>query len=274
MAGLEGVYEDQQLHVVCEDCECQFGGQTPKEDIAAAGFPASVMLPSVFDGDVRDGTLTVMDLPPAGLDRDDPDAIFERGLYRCHLDVTHMMHGLCRACAGPIEGGTIVCDDHDGSGVCGECGSPFEAWGEIECETCGFAKRLPIELFTMGLAPAVGFLYDHGINPNAVDADLDVEKRGNTYRVEVHLSRDDLENDRSRDAARLDLETVQFGWYYDVNRARRDAGRRLSGRERLRRRVPGRRDGTRGQRQAPRAAVRKFEDNGKPVFATAELPEN
>jgi hypothetical protein len=35
---------------------------------------------------------------------------------------------------------------------------------EQRCDTCGFAKRLPVEPFVMGLTPVIGFLEDQGFD--------------------------------------------------------------------------------------------------------------
>jgi hypothetical protein len=37
-------------------------------------------------------------------------------------------------------------------------------WADQRCRTCGFGKRLPIELCCLGLTPVISFLDDRGID--------------------------------------------------------------------------------------------------------------
>jgi len=138
-AAVTAAYEDQWLRFACAECGGLFGDAAPE------------------------GTLLNFPFPPAGI----TDAghavedIMTTGLYRCMLDLTYMMQGVCRECTGHVCGTVSVCEDHDaGETACETCGSPFESWGELRCETCGFGKRLPIELCILGLAPVIGFLYN------------------------------------------------------------------------------------------------------------------
>lgn len=82
------------------------------------------------------------------------------------LDNTYLMHGVCRECTASISGSVSVCDDHETSRgqPCAACGTPFAVWAEQRCDVCGFAKRLPVELFVMGLTPVIGFLDNHGMD--------------------------------------------------------------------------------------------------------------
>ena len=76
------------------------------------------------------------------------------------------MRKLCRECASPLTGSVSICEDHetpDGRS-CSTCGTHFPVWGEIRCETCRFAKRLPVELCAMGLTPVIAFLHEREID--------------------------------------------------------------------------------------------------------------
>jgi hypothetical protein len=141
-AHMTATYEDQWLRVRCTECDSLFGDETPEGTVYLANYPA------------------------AGLSDRTPDEALEVGLYRCMLNMTYTMHGVCPECVGHVSASVSACDDHrdrDGDG-CPACGTPFAAWAEQRCETCGFAKRLPVELFAMGLTPVISFLDDQGID--------------------------------------------------------------------------------------------------------------
>ena len=59
-----------------------------------------------------------------------------------------------------------MCADHEVTDdqPCRSCGTPFVAWGELRCDPCRFAKRLPVELCVTSLAPVIGYLYERGFN--------------------------------------------------------------------------------------------------------------
>jgi len=138
-AAVTATYEDQWLRFSCTECGGLFGDAAPEGALLNFPFPPA---------GVTDSSRAVED-------------VMTTGLYRCMLDLTYMMQGVCRECTGPVRGTVSVCEDHDASEEpCETCGSPFESWGELRCETCGFGKRLPVELCILGLAPVIGFLYD------------------------------------------------------------------------------------------------------------------
>ncbi len=150
-------YDDQWLRFTCTECAGLFGDANP------------------------DGTLLNSTFPAAGIADRTPGEALRTSLYRCMLDLTYMMQGVCRECAGPIEGTVSVCDDH-GVGEdrpCEACGRNFAAWGELRCRACRFAKRLPIEICVLGVPSVIAFLYWHGINvlDPALDEVVDVVGR-------------------------------------------------------------------------------------------------
>ncbi|MFB6222267.1 MAG: ArsR family transcriptional regulator [Haloarcula sp.] len=131
-ATVAATYEDQWLRVGCTECDGLFGDQAPV------------------------GTLFFTNYPAAGLTARNSEQALAAGLYRCALDITYLMYGICRECAGPISSSVTVCDVHesDGGQPCDTCGTPFPVWAEMRCSTCGFAKRLPVEMFATGLVLA------------------------------------------------------------------------------------------------------------------------
>lgn len=141
-AAVTATYEDQWLRVRCTECEGMFGDDSP------------------------DGALFLSHFPAAGMaDREPADAL-QTAIYRCQLDLMYLMGGICRECAGPISGSVSVCEDHDpGSGeTCGNCSTRFAVWADRRCETCGFAKRLPLAGFTLGLPPVMAFLQEQAVD--------------------------------------------------------------------------------------------------------------
>ena len=148
-AAVTATYEDQWLRFACTECTGVFGDAAP------------------------DGTLLNAPFPAPGLVGRTPDEALATELYRCMLDLASMMQGVCPGCASPVSGTLSVCDGHDATHdrLCRACGTPFVAWGELRCDTCRFAKRLPVELCVMGLAPVIGVLYAQGINVLAPSLD-------------------------------------------------------------------------------------------------------
>jgi hypothetical protein len=148
-AGVTVAYEDQWLRFSCTECPGLFGDAAPS------------------------GTLLNAPFPPPGLVGRTPEDALATELYRCMVDLTSMMQGVCPECASAVRGTLSTCDEHDvgRDGRCGSCGTPFVAWGELRCDTCRFAKRLPVELCVMGLAPVIGFLYAQGVDVLAPSLD-------------------------------------------------------------------------------------------------------
>lgn len=135
-------FEDQQLRVQCTECRGMFGDQAPSGTLAVLGFPTAGMTNTTFE------------------------EFLGTNLFKCQLDITYMMHGVCRECGGPVTSSVTTCDDHrlvDGP-ICDTCHSPFEVWVDQRCNRCYYGKHLPVELYVMGLAPVIGFLYEHDID--------------------------------------------------------------------------------------------------------------
>ncbi|WP_227132185.1 DUF7351 domain-containing protein [Halorubellus salinus] len=146
---VEASYEDQWLRFACTQCDGLFGDAAPNGTLLNAPFPA-----------------------PGLAERTADDALATE-LYRCTSDLTDMMQGVCPECASAARGTLVVCDGHDPAPgePCEACGTPFVAWGDLRCGTCQFAKRLPVELCVLALAPAIGFLYERGTNVLAPSLD-------------------------------------------------------------------------------------------------------
>ncbi|WP_254861958.1 winged helix-turn-helix domain-containing protein [Halovivax gelatinilyticus] len=139
---LTAVYEDQWLRVMCTDCDGNFGDATP------------------------DGTVFNTPFPAAGLTDRTPDEAFLTGNYRCMLDMTYLMRKICRECASPLTSSVSICEDHDATRdrSCTICVTDFPVWGDLRCDTCRYAKRLPVELCAMGLTPVITFLHEQDID--------------------------------------------------------------------------------------------------------------
>jgi hypothetical protein len=136
-AAVVATYEEQWLRFACTECPGLFG------DVAPAG------------------TLLNAPFPPSGVAGRTATAVLATELYRCLLDLTSMVRGICPECASPVRGSLSVCEDHDAGPdrLCEACRTPFATWGDLRCDTCRFAKRLPVELCVLGLGPVIGFLY-------------------------------------------------------------------------------------------------------------------
>lgn len=146
-----------------------------------------------------------MGFPAAGLANRTPAEVLEQGVYKCMLDIAYLIHGVCRECAGPISSAVSVCDDHlNGAGpACEDCGSPYEVWVNQQCERCGLAKRLPVEMLTMGLAPVISFFYEHGVDvfqPSYEELDVLIDKLYSTS----------VENDPLRIHVTIETETAEL----------------------------------------------------------------
>ncbi|WP_379773435.1 winged helix-turn-helix domain-containing protein [Haloarcula pelagica] len=139
---IRATYEDQWLRFSCTECAGLFGDAAPRGTLLNAPFPAP------------------------GLAGRTPDQALRTELYLCMSDLAHMMQGVCPECASPVRGTLSVCADHEVTDdqPCRSCRTPFAAWGELRCDTCRFAKRLPVELCVTSLAPVIGYLYERGLN--------------------------------------------------------------------------------------------------------------
>ena len=141
-APMTAAYEDQWIRISCTECDGLFGDKAPEGSVFFSSYPA------------------------AGLTDRTPDEALTTGFYRCMLDITYLMRDICRECAGSISTSVSVCDDHQTleREPCPHCGTRFPVWADQQCDTCGFAKRLPVEPFVLTLSPVVGFLANEGID--------------------------------------------------------------------------------------------------------------
>ncbi|MBX0297979.1 DUF7351 domain-containing protein [Haloarcula nitratireducens] len=174
-------YEDQWLRVTCTECYGLFGDQAPV------------------------GTLFLTNYPPTGLTTRDSEQALAAGLYRCALDITYLMYDICRECAGQISASVTVCDMHeteDGQ-PCDTCETPFPVWADMKCDTCGFAKRLPVEMYATGLLLATELTSNPEMDLNSFAVDEAIELLQNC--VETSISTEPL-----RVSLCIDLETMVF----------------------------------------------------------------
>lgn len=134
-------YDDSWLRFSCTECDGLFGDTAPR------------------------GTLLNKNFPMAGVSSRDIASSYRAKLYRCVLDMLYLMQGVCRECASPVDASVTVCEDHVRTAEpCPSCGQHSAAWATLRCQSCRFAKRLPIEFCTLGLLPTLSFLYQNGIN--------------------------------------------------------------------------------------------------------------
>ena len=145
---LQAGYEDHWLRVKCTACPGEFGDSAP------------------------DGTLFHAPLARQAIEDQSSDEALSRGIYRCMLDLPYLMQGMCRECASTIDASLSICETHNtDDGPCAECNTMHPVWGELRCDTCRFAKRLPIDVCVLGLTPVIAFLYDREIDVFAAALD-------------------------------------------------------------------------------------------------------
>lgn len=146
-------YRDGWLRVRCTDCSGLFGDEAPAGTLYNAPYPAQ------------------------GLADWSPERAVENGLYRCILDNVLLVRGLCSECGGRVTGSLVPAERHgavdgDRARANGGQGPRFAAWAEQRCDTCRYAKRLPVELFVLGLTPVVAFL-DRTLGIDALSLSFD-----------------------------------------------------------------------------------------------------
>lgn len=180
-AAVAVTYEDQWLRVRCTECYGLFGDQAPT------------------------GTLFLTNYPAAGLTNRGSAQALATGLYRCALDITYLMYGICRECAGQISSSVTVCDVHSAKNdqPCDTCGTLFPVWAEMKCDTCGFAKQLPVEMFATGLVLATELTGspELDIDSPAVDETIELLQKS----VETDVSTEPL-----RVSIAIDMDTTAF----------------------------------------------------------------
>lgn len=157
--GLLVGYDDGWMRVECTECDGLFGDDAPT------------------------GTVYLAEYPAAGATERSPDEALSAGIYRCLMDLTYLMQGVCRECIGPVSATLSACERH-GSGC--DCGSPFPAWVDHRCESCGFAKRLPLGLSVLGVTPVVAFLEHDGIDVLAPSFEKIVALLDERVSTDVH----------------------------------------------------------------------------------------
>lgn len=195
---VEVTYEDQWLRIRCAECDGLFGDHAPT------------------------GTLFLTNYPAAGLTARDADEALAAGLYRCALDITYMMYGICRECAGRISSSVTVCDAHESQGghLCATCGTPFSVWAEMRCDTCRFAKRLPVEMYATGLAMASGLVDNQEMDIHSPSFDEAIDLLRN--KVQTTVSKEPL-----RVSITIEGETRTFAVTLDEDMNVLESDRRL-----------------------------------------------
>jgi hypothetical protein len=186
---IEPSYDDSWLRFTCTECAGFFGDAAPE------------------------GALLNENFPPAGLRNRDAASAFQAKLYRCVLDMVYLMQGVCRECASTVSSTVSVCENHvDSENPCPACGHHSEAWATMRCDTCRFAKRLPVEFCALGLSQTIGFLYRNGIDP------LNPSLAGMADLVETRF-RTDVSTDPLRITVAIDLDDDELVMTLDDNLA-------------------------------------------------------
>lgn len=171
-ADIELAHGEDDLRVLCSSCEGTFRGERSEQ---------ATKRPNPH------GTITTLPFPPAGLHDRRPRGVLDAALTRFVSRSQQQSTGVCPDCAGPVESTTVVCPDHDGSGICTTCGSRFAGQCTFRCRTCGTVRSGLAALQAVAEPAFIRFFLDHGLDfldPTwrEVVAALDIEER--VHRIE------------------------------------------------------------------------------------------
>lgn len=112
-------------------------------------------------------------LPPAGIRLRSPEGIARAALSRLLLEMETVVADVCPRCSAPIEKSLVVCEDHDGAGVCDQCDRRYALAVDIACMNCLFQRRETIlGLYLLAVSPIRMFLTDHGFDHVAPSFEL------------------------------------------------------------------------------------------------------
>lgn len=106
----------------------------------------------------RDGSLSALVYPPAGLHGRSPAEIHELAHLRFEREVWMLAADTCPECGGAADRVLDVCRDHaaDDGTLCGRCDLAVGAVGSVRCTVCGFGRITPP-------------LLAHGPNPEVLE---------------------------------------------------------------------------------------------------------
>lgn len=160
-ADIEVSYREEAVLVRCTACIGSFGGR----ETASAAFDS---LPS--------GTLTMYQLPPAGVQNRSSAEQLNTSLANTYLELIAFTNGFCPRCTGQVEHLVNVCEDHavDDS-ICDDCGGRFAVSFNTRCTNCGREKAGTIKHLLLGEPRVRSFFETRGIDTIAPDwADMEV----------------------------------------------------------------------------------------------------
>lgn len=154
-ADIEVSYQEEAVLIRCTSCSGSFEGR----ESASAAFDA-----------LPEGTLTMFQLPPAGLQNRPPSELLDTSLSHTYIEMMAFAYGFCPRCTGQVRHSVDVCGDHttDG-GICSDCGGRFEVSFTARCGNCGYEKTGTIKHLLLG-DPRVRSLFEaRGIDTLAPD---------------------------------------------------------------------------------------------------------
>ena len=159
-ADVELRYEDEMLRVLCTECPGTFHGEVSTERERREN---------------PRGTLSVLPIPPAGVEGRSPAAILQAAFKWIWHRGTMAASGLCPECSGAVVTDVLLCPDHDAeAGPCEVCGNRVEAIADVTCETCGHGMTTLLSVFVGNYPPVLAYFHDHGFDladpdPTGVD---------------------------------------------------------------------------------------------------------
>ena len=148
-AQVEVSYEQERVEMYCTECPGIFR-ETDSGEQFATEF----------------GTLGAISLPPAGVERRDPAAMFTAARAWSNIDVLAASAGICSRCSGVVEHSMTVCRDHDASeGPCDRCDRRYAVLFEVACSHCHFEQDGIAIVCLLGTTELLSFVTDYGANP-------------------------------------------------------------------------------------------------------------
>lgn len=157
-ADIEVSYQEEAVLIRCTECIGSFGGRE-------STMPTFETLP--------EGTLTLYQLPSAGLPDRTPSELLATALSHTYIDLVAFANGFCPRCTAPARLSVEVCRNHAPDGaICPECNGRFEVGFTAVCTNCGSEKTGTIKHLLLGDPRVRSFFESRGIDtlaPNWAD---------------------------------------------------------------------------------------------------------
>ena len=139
------------VELYCTDCEGTWSQ-------ARGGGP--------LGGEVDEGYLGRLLLPPAGLRERDPGAAVRTAWLWTTLEVLACASGICPRCSAPVDRRVHVCEDHEsGAGVCARCDHDYAVTVSFHCVNCVFSTGGSGSLAVIGHSELLAALIEQGFDP-------------------------------------------------------------------------------------------------------------